>query len=139
MVTVSPDERTLAVDAHDLTVIDEPSGVPATVSFQITWTGHRGHQRHGRGRTAPAASPGAFVGRFLRKTTATGSFSGTETGFTFSSDATPVAKSIFAELGVERNGTFLAGGARCRACAAQRRPVAGDDPPGSTDPGGGGW
>jgi hypothetical protein len=132
-ITVSPDGRTLTVDAHDVAVIDDPSGMPATVSFQITWTGRRRRQRRGRGGTAPATSPAAFVGRFLRKTTATGSFSGSETGFTFSSDATPVAKSVFAELGTERNGTFLTHGARCRACAARRAGT------GDPDPVGGGW
>jgi hypothetical protein len=124
-VTSSPDGRTVSVDVHDLAVIDDPGAVPATVSFQITWKGRHGRRRLGRGTKVPPTAAAAFLGRFFRVARATGSFSGSEAGFTFSSDPKPVPKSRFAELGTERNGSFLAAAARCRACGAPATPAGG--------------
>ena len=101
------------MDAHDVAVVDEravPAGkTPATVSLQMTWKG-------GGGRRRLAAGAPAFAGRFFRHARARGTFSGTEDGFTFASDALKRARSTFAELGTERNGRFLAAAIQCPRC-----------------------
>jgi hypothetical protein len=104
-LTVDPSGRIVTVDAHDVPVVDERSGptdvVPATVSFQITWKG-RGRLKH-RESDAPA-----FVGDFFKRAVARGTFSASEDGFSFASDAAKPARSSFAMLGTEMNGVFLA-------------------------------
>ncbi len=116
-VTSSTDGKILSVDVHDLAVIDTPGALPATVTFQITFKGRHGRRSLGRGARVPTTSAAAFKGRFFRTTKATGSFSGSEAAFTFASDPTPIPTSGFAELGTERNGSFLAAAARCGACS----------------------
>jgi len=112
-VTVGPRGNVVTVDVHDVAVVDDrpaPAGeTPATVSVQMTWKG-RGGGRHLR-----AGAP-AFAGLFFRHTRARGTFSGSEDGFGFASDAVKRARSTFAELGTERNGLFLAAAVRCPRC-----------------------
>jgi len=114
-LTVAPRGNVVTVDARDVAVVDDraaPAGkTPAKVSFQMTWTG-----RGGRRRLA-AGSP-AFAGQFFRHARAHGTFSGAEDGFGFASDAHRRARSTFAELGTEENGSFLAAGTRCPRCRA---------------------
>ena len=83
-----------------------PNEVPATVSFQVTWaaTGEATHYTPG---SSDPADPSNFEGDFYLQTTATGSFSGSESGFTFQSDPGATSAGVFAEMGKERNGTFL--------------------------------
>ena len=117
-VVVAPGGKTLTVDARDITLIDTftaPSfgNVAGTVNFQMTWTGRSGRVRRGRGRMAKAGTTAAFAGRFFKKANATGTFSGSQPAFSFTSGPTT---SLFAELGTEKNGVFLA---RCRACGGR--------------------
>jgi hypothetical protein len=92
----------------DAPVIDDftflaPGGVPATVSFDLTWTAS-GKVEHFRPQSSDPADPTNFAGEF-RNAVATGSFSGSESGFSFT--ATGSSAGIFAEMGTERNGVFL--------------------------------
>jgi len=90
-------------------VLDDTAAgtISATVSFRITWRSTGPKRRLGHPRTAAPSDPGAFLGR-LARARATGSFSGSSaTGFTFQSDTLPKVKSLFAEIGTERNGSFL--------------------------------
>ena len=107
------------MDVRDIAVVDSTSTAtfPATVSFQMTWTAKGKARRLGRPRASPT-SPAAFSGRFFVKATATGSFSGTVGDFSFQSDPDPAVRARFAELGTERNGSFLRPSGRCSACAA---------------------
>ena len=52
----------------------------------------------------PPTDPGAFLGRFAAARS-TGTFSGSEVGFSFKGRAN--TEGGFAQLGPERNGTFL--------------------------------
>ena len=82
-------------------------GVPATVSFEINWSGVT---RKVKVRDAK----NGFAGRFL-ETGATmtwsasqkSQFGGNTHGFTFVSDAARTTKTNFAEIGHERNGVFF--------------------------------
>ena len=113
-LTVAPRGNVVTVDARDVAVVDAraaPAGeTPATVSFQMTWTGRGGRRRL-------AGSP-AFAGQFFRHARAHGTFSGAEDGFGFASDAHRRARSTFAELGTEQNGLFLAAATECARCGA---------------------
>jgi hypothetical protein len=122
-VTLANHGRQLTVDVRDLAVLDATAtaSLPATVSFQMTWTASGKARRRGRPRANPT-SAAAFAGRFLARAMATGTFAGTVGDFTFQSDATPVVRSRFAELGTERNGAFLRPSGRCRACGAVALP-----------------
>jgi len=78
--------------------------MPGTVSFTVTWTAH-GTATHYEPGSPDPTDPTNFRGTFFQQATATGSFSGQEAGFTFSSDPGPA--STFAELGKESNGSFI--------------------------------
>src|SRR5947199_138653 len=65
-----------------------------------------------------AAASLAFAGLFFRHERAQGTFSGAEGGFDFASAMRGRARSTFAELGTEQNGSFLAAGTRCPRCRA---------------------
>ena len=80
---------------------DGPS-VPATVSFDVVWTGPVTRRVNVR----DAAND--FVGNFAENQ-ATVSFSATEEGFQFQSAPASTSTSVFAEFGHERNGTFFPG------------------------------
>ena len=114
-MTTSASGNVVTVDARDVVVMDQrplPAGTTsAVVSFQLTWKG-------GGGRRRLAASTPAFSGQFFRRTRARGTFAASEEGFAFASDSGKPARSTFAELGIERNGTFLAAAMQCPRCAA---------------------
>ena len=113
-VVTSPNGRRLGIDVRDVPVLDDtPAGrTPATVSFQITWRGVGARRRLGHPHAA-ATGPAAFSARmFIARVS--GVFSGAAGAFSFQSGAAPRARSVFAELGTERNGVFLA--AACPAC-----------------------
>lgn len=77
--------------------------VPATVSIHMKWTATGDVHKHEPGSSAPT-DPAHFDGNF-RPAVATGSFSGSELGFSFTASAS--SESTFAEMGDERNGVFL--------------------------------
>lgn len=116
-VTVDPSGKVVTVDARDVMLVDErsaPAGVtPATVSFQITWKGR------GRLRRRESDAP-AFAGDFFRRAVARGTFSASEEGFAFASDARKPVRSSFALLGTEMNGLFLAAARACPSCSVTR-------------------
>jgi hypothetical protein len=88
-----------------------PVEVPATVSFDITWTG-MGPVRHLRPGSTDPEDPTNLAAEF-RDATAVGSFSGTSltmpggVPFSFQGDAS--TEFTWAEMGKERNGFFLNG------------------------------
>jgi hypothetical protein len=99
---------TARLHVENATVIDDfqffaPGGVPATVSFDMTWTA-QGNVMHFRPQSTDPSDPTNFAGQF-RLATATGSFSGSEAGFSFT--ATGDTEGAFAEMGTEQNGFFL--------------------------------
>jgi hypothetical protein len=110
-VHVSQDGRRATLEAHRLAVIDSfqffgPNTVPATVSFRISWEATGSRQVRGRGREVPPTHPAAFLGSLLNARS-DGWFSGSEIGFRFWSEPGADTDGTFAELGFERNGTFL--------------------------------
>jgi hypothetical protein len=77
-------------------------GVPATVSFDINWSGMT---RKVQVSDATKGYAGLFV-----ETGATMTWSSSQKGFTFVSDAAKTTVTAFAEIGHEHNGTFFPGG-----------------------------
>jgi len=91
------------VDSHVIFGEDE---VPATVSFDVTWTGSGARHHYKPGSDDPT-DPTNFDGKF-REGVATGTFSGSNSeGFSFTSDPGATSEGVFAELGTESNGSFL--------------------------------
>jgi hypothetical protein len=80
--------------------------IPATVSFDMTWTAS-GKRYHFMPQSNDPTDPTYFDGKF-RLGVATGTFSGSNAdGFSFASDAGATSEGIFSEIGIERNGSFL--------------------------------
>jgi len=125
-VTITRRGRRLDVAVDDLPVIDStpsaPAGVPATVSFAMTWRATGGMQRAGKGGAVAPNDPLAYLGR-LARASARGTFSGTSGTFTFRSNEKP-QKTIFGVLGTEQAGALLPGVASCGTCAAVAGPPA---------------
>ena len=78
--------------------------VPASVSFKIRWEATGRRERRGSGLDVPPTDPAAFLGRFATARS-TGTFSGSEVGFSFQGRAG--TEGGYAQLGSERNGAFL--------------------------------
>ena len=121
-VVVSQNGRRLTLDAVDVPVLDvtpeQPTGIPATVSFHVEWKAKGAPRRLGK-KKAPDGDSAAFSGRIRVATRATGTFSGAVGAFSFQSNLEQPATSVFAELGTEKNGVLRPGAAgRCAACAA---------------------
>jgi len=79
-----------------------PAPVPGTVSFKVVWSGV--DERLNIDNTDPVF--GGFAGEFVRNT-AQMEWSAEVGDFTFVSDPIATSSSSFAELGHERNGSFL--------------------------------
>ena len=99
---------TARLRAVNVPVIDDfqffvPGGVAATGSYDITWTA-AGAVQHYRPLSSDPMDPSNFAAEF-RSPVATISFTGTEPGFTVKGTAS--SEGIFAEMGTERNGSFL--------------------------------
>ena len=94
----------------DIPVVDSftflgPDEVPATVSFDITWT-PVSDVRHLTPGSSDPTDPTNFAAD-LQFAVATGSFSGSNAeGFSFTATGAS-SEGIFAEMGHERNGRFL--------------------------------
>ena len=100
--------QTAELNVEHASVIDDfqffaPGGVPGTVSIHMKWTASGEVHHHEPGSSDPT-DPTNFEGEF-RLATATGTFSGSELGFSFTASAS--SESTFAEMGDERNGMFL--------------------------------
>jgi hypothetical protein len=107
---VSNDGLRASVHASNVAVNDSfqfglPDGVPATVNFTVEWQATGPFVRRGNGSHVPT-DPGAFLGDFA-PAFARGSFSGRELGFSFKSNPGVNTQRGFAEMGLERNGSFL--------------------------------
>jgi hypothetical protein len=107
---VSRNRRRAVLEVHDIPVLDSfqfggPNQTPAMVSFRIEWRATGPTTPRGKGATVPADDQGAFLGD-LAVARSTGSFSGSEFGFAFSSDEATTDRG-YAQLGTVRNGTFL--------------------------------
>lgn len=108
---MSDDRRRASLEAHDVPLVDSfefagPNVVPATMSFEVHWRATGRGQLLGEGDSVPAEDPAAFSGRF-RPARATGSFHGEQLGFEFRSLRGTSSEEGYAELGTERNGSFL--------------------------------
>ena len=100
--------QTAELNVEHASVIDDfqffaPGGVPGTVSIHMKWTAS-GDVHHHEPGSLDRTDPSNFEGEF-RPATATGTFSGSELGFSFTASAS--SESTFAEMGDERNGMFL--------------------------------
>jgi hypothetical protein len=112
---VSHDGREATLEAKHVCVVDSfqfggTTVVPATVSFTIKWEAIGPFERRGSGTDVPATDPAAFVGRFATARS-TASFSGSQLGFSFRSTSAVADGRLdgmgWAEMGTERNGSFL--------------------------------
>lgn len=79
--------------------------VAAQISADVRWRATSRRVRRGFGNTVPENDFGAFEGHFA-EARCTGRASGAETGFSFKTDML-TEDGFFAELGPERNGSFL--------------------------------
>ena len=110
-LTVSKDLKRAHLHMEDVPVVDNfvflgEDRVRSRVSFDIVWNGFEPRHHFKPGSEDPT-DPTFFAGTF-RGAVATGTFSGSNArGFRFSSDPGATSKGIFAELGMERNGSFL--------------------------------
>jgi hypothetical protein len=78
--------------------------IPATVDLDISWNKKAPFQQLGAGDTVPGNDPSAFSGRFA-PARAVGRVSGNALGFHFSANGN--SDRGYAEIGTERNGSFL--------------------------------
>ena len=93
-------------DYHTLknALLDGPSD-PASVSFVIRWQGETA-------RVEVRDFELGFAGQFIEDSaTVEWSASVPSTGFSFTSDPATTSKTVFAEIGSERNGVFFRGAA----------------------------
>ena len=110
-LTVSANRKTATLHLEDVSIIDSfqflgENSVPATVSFDLTWTGS-GARHHFKPGSNDPTDPTKFNGKF-RSGVATGTFSGSNSdGFSFTSDPGATSEGVFAEVGTESNGSFV--------------------------------
>lgn len=83
-----------------------PNVIPATVDFDVRWRAMAPAEDLGSGAGVDPTDPAAFLGRFS-PARAVGSFSATELGFRFRSNKGASSDQGYAEIGTERNGSFL--------------------------------
>ena len=87
-------------DFHDIVnTLKRGPSVPADVSFRIRWSGVTA-------RVKLRDNTNQFVGDFIEDTATVG-WSAKQEGFKFVSDPANTSKTIFAEIGHERNGEFF--------------------------------
>ena len=85
--------------ANALNLLGQGPSVPATVSYDVEWSGVLGTSKERN------LSEG-YVGDFIHDT-ATLAWSATESGFSFVSHAANTSTSMFAQIGRERNERFF--------------------------------
>ena len=81
-------------------------GTPGVVSLRVEWRATEPPRERGKGKTVGPKDPGAFLARFA-VAESTAEITGSEFGFSFRSDPGVSTARTFAELGRERNGSFL--------------------------------
>jgi hypothetical protein len=99
------------LDVEDIEVIDSFQfgsgiGTPASVSFHIEWHATGPVMQRGKDTAVPPTDPAAFLGQ-LAVAQSTAVLTGSEFGFSFSSNPGVSTANTFAEMGRERNGSFL--------------------------------
>jgi hypothetical protein len=97
--------------AKDVPVIDSfqfgsPNSTPATVDFDLRWDAVGPAEDLGKGTGVDPTDPAAFLGRFA-PARAVGRFSASEISFRFRSDPGASSDQGYAQIGTERNGSFL--------------------------------
>jgi len=88
----------------DNTFIFGPGSEFASATFDITWTAS-GKVQHFRPGSSDPTDPTNFSAE-IRSATATGSFTVLQNGVTFTINNAS-SEGVFAEMGTERNGSFL--------------------------------
>lgn len=107
--------RTARLKADDVPLVEtytlfgapSPLGTietPGTVQLDVMWHATDPAVSRGSGSGGPLAE--AFLGEFA-PARAVGSFSGSELGFSFSTNGKATSDTGYAEIGTERNGIFL--------------------------------
>jgi hypothetical protein len=89
----------------DTFTIGGPLAIAAQVNLDVTWDATSKPIARGKGTGVAPTSPAAFSGDFA-EASCRGKVSGFETGFAFETGAL-TATDFFAEMGQERNGSFL--------------------------------
>jgi hypothetical protein len=90
----------------DTFVFAGANSTPARVDLSVDWDAVGPAEELGSGDSVPETDPAAFLGTF-RTARATGTFAGTELGYGFRTRGDATSDLGFAELGFERNGSFL--------------------------------
>lgn len=80
--------------------------IPATVDLDVRWDAVGPPEDLGSGKEVDPTDPAAFLGRFA-PARAIGRFSASEIAFRFRSDPGASSDRGYAEIGTERNGSFL--------------------------------
>ena len=110
----SDDGRQAVLEVDNKGVIDsfafgDPAfveGTPGVVSLRVEWHAIEPPQPRGKDKTVPPTDAAAFLARFA-VAESTAEITGSEFGFSFRSNPGVSTASTFAELGRERNGSFL--------------------------------
>ena len=112
------EKGTLTISLKDVPVVDQFSfpngagnnlgtaGVPATASFDITYTKVEGTRRHVRPTSADPLSPFDWAGEMWMATNS-GTFSVAYKDGSFSAQGSFSSTGNFGEMGTERNGSFV--------------------------------
>lgn len=94
------------ISTIDSFVFAGANSTPAELDISVRWEAIGPAEELGSGNNVPATDPAAFLGRF-RTAHATGMIGGIELGYGFRTAARATSNLGFAELGLERNGSFL--------------------------------
>jgi hypothetical protein len=106
------DNRSGVLQVKNLPVIDTfqffgPNNTPGLVSFRAEWEASGPAEARGSGDAVSPTDPAAFVGQ-IAPAVSTISCSGEELGFTFESKrGATTAAGGWAQIGTERNGSFI--------------------------------
>ena len=97
--------RLRALPLVDTFVFGGSLAIAAQVNIDVLWRATSDPVERGAGTGVPPTSPAAFSGHFA-EASCSGRVSGVETGFSFTTGEL-TAEAFFAEMGRERNGSFL--------------------------------
>ena len=105
------DRTRASLHVRNLPMVDSfvflgPNNVPATVDLQVQWKATGPAVPRGEGEAVPPTDPASFLGE-VAPAFAVGAFSGRGLGFATRSLKGASSRQGYAELGTERNGTFL--------------------------------
>lgn len=83
-----------------------PNNTPAKLSLEVQWRATAPRVRRGKDSDVPATDPGAFLGD-IAVAESTAAFAASEFGFSFHSNGDVSTARTYAQIGRERNGSFL--------------------------------